>query len=161
MVVRRVQEGILIIVGCMEAVNDVTTLIARNSLKEQPIIARRMVEDDGVMWINALKAQRMRVIIVKCMAEDIVALIALIGLIHAEGSHIMMDSVRLVSSISFLLTHVLPLLINTRKSSVFAMQSMRDLKGLSTMFPSIRVIVTAVIGGELTIVNSLEIPFLR
>ena len=93
MVVRRVQERILIIVGCMEAVNDVITPNALNSLKEQPIIARRMAEDDGVMWINALKAQRMRVIIVKCMVEDIVALIVLIGLIHGVVFPIMMDSV--------------------------------------------------------------------
>jgi hypothetical protein len=161
MVARRVQESVQIIVVHTEAVNDVITPIVRNSLKEQLIIAKYMVEDDGVMWINARKAQRIQVIIVKNMVEDIVVLTVLIGLIHGVVFPIMMDSVRPVSSVSFLLTRVLPLIINTRKNSVFAMRLMRDLKDLSMIFPSIQVIVTAVIGAELTIVNSLEIPFLQ
>ena len=48
----------------MEAVKDVTTPIARNSLKEPQIIARRMVEDDVVMWIIVPKVQLMQVGIV-------------------------------------------------------------------------------------------------
>jgi len=138
----------------MEAVNDVATPIARNLPREPQIIVRCMEEDDVVMWIIVPKVQLMQVIIVKCTVEGIDAPTALIGLIHGVEFLIMMDSVRPVSSISFLLTRVLPLPINTRKSSVFAMRLMRDLKGLSMMFPYIRVIVTAVIGGELTIENS-------
>jgi hypothetical protein len=49
MVVRRVQESIQIIVVHTEAVNGVITPIVLNSLKEQPIIARHMAEDDDVM----------------------------------------------------------------------------------------------------------------
>jgi hypothetical protein len=161
MVARRVQESVQIIVVHTEAVNDVITPIVRNSLKEQLIIAKYMAEDDGVMWINARKAQRMQVIIVRNMVEGIDVPTVLIGLIHGVVFPIMMDSVRPVSSVSFLLTRVLPLPINTRKNSVFAMRLMRDLKDLSMIFPSIQVIVTAVIGAELTIVNSLEIPFLQ